>query len=280
MINTAAIKPIVIVLLLFVCLSMHAQTTNKIPVLTLGTFHFNFPNLDVQQIDQSDQIDVLHSTYQKEIEEIVSDLSKFKPTIIVIERRPDQQFIVDSLYQEYLTGTYQLSRREDEQIGFRLAKAAAIKTLYCVDEWGNFNENVSTIMEGKDSIQTQQFESFYYNNLDSMKKTKLKPTIRANGIRKELLLISDKQTIKESLGDYLVGIFKYEAKENDFLGVDFETGRWFNRNLKILRNIQRIEVLSSDRIVVIFGSGHLNLLNYFFECSPEYELVDVEEYLK
>jgi uncharacterized protein DUF5694 len=204
MINTAAIKPIVMFILFSVSLSMHAQTINKIPVLTLGTFHFNFPNLDVQQIDPSDQIDVLNSKYQQEIEGIVSDLSKFKPTIIAIERRPDQQFIVDSLYQEYLIGTYQLSRGEDEQIGFRLAKASAIKKLSCVDEWGNFNENVSEIMERKDSIRTQQFESFYYNNPDSTKKTKIKPTIRANGIRRELLLMNDKKRIRESLGDYLV----------------------------------------------------------------------------
>jgi hypothetical protein len=259
---------------------MFAQTTSKIPVLTLGSFHFNFPNLDVQKIDRVDQIDVLDPEYQKEIEAIVSDLARFKPTIIVIERQPDQQSKVDSLYQAYLKGVYRLSRREDEQIGFRLAKASVIKRLYCVDEWGNFSEKVSNIMEGKDSIRTQRFESFYFSNPDSPKKTKVKPTIKANGIRKELLLINDEQRIRESLGDYLVGIFKYEEKEGDFLGVDFETGRWFNRNLKIFRNIQRIKMSSGDRMVVIFGSGHLNLLNYFFECSPEYELVKVKDYLK
>ena len=31
------------------------------------------------------------------------------------------------------------------------------------------------------------------------------------------------------------------SQEKDFTGVDFETGRWFSRNLKIFRNIQRIE---------------------------------------
>ena len=280
MMNEASVKPLLVIVLSLVCMSMFAQTTSKIPVLTLGSFHFNFPNLDVQKIDRVDQIDVLDPEYQKEIEAIVTDLARFKPTIIVIERQPDQQSKVDSLYQAYLKGLHRLSRREDEQIGFRLAKASVIKRLYCVDEWGNFSEKVSNIMEGKDSIRTQRFESFYFSNPDSPKKTKVKPTIKANGIRKELLLINDEQRIRESLGDYLVGIFKYEEKEGDFLGVDFETGRWFNRNLKIFRNIQRIKMSSGDRMVVIFGSGHLNLLNYFFECSPEYELVKVKDYLK
>ncbi len=278
--NRFLVKIIPVVVLFWVPLILSAQTTDKVPVITLGTFHFSFPNLDDIKIDKNDQIDVLEPGYQKEIEEIVSDLSKFKPTVIVIERQPDQQSKVDSLYQEYLKGNYQLSRGEDEQIGFRLAKANALRKLYCVDEWGNFNENVTKILEGKDSLLTQRFESFYHTNPDSLKKTKNKPTFKSNGLKKELLLINDEKRIKESLGDYLVGIFKYEVKQNDFLGVDFETGRWFNRNLKIFRNIQRIEASPRDRIVVIFGSGHLNLLNYFFECSPEYQLVDVKEFLR
>ncbi len=278
--NRFLVKIISVIVLFWVPLFVRAQTTNKVPVITLGTFHFNFPNLDNTKIDENDQIDVLEPTYQKEIEEIVSDLLEFKPTIIVIERQPDQQFKVDSLYQEYLKGNYQLSRGEDEQIGFRLAKANALKKLYCVDEWGNFNENIAKIFEGKDSLLTLRFESFYHTNPDSLKKTKNKPTFKSIGIKKELLRINDEKRIKESLGDYLVGIFKYEVNQNDFLGVDFETGRWFSRNLKIFRNIQRIEASPSDRMVVIFGSGHLNLLNYFFECSPEYQLVDVKEFLK
>ncbi len=278
--NRILVKIISVIALLCVPLVLSAQTTQKVPVITLGTFHFAFPNLDNKKIEKNDQIDVLEPTYQKEIEEIVGDLSRFKPTIIVIERQPNQQVKVDSLYQEYLKGNYQLSRGEDEQIGFRLAKANALKKLYCVDEWGNFNENVTRILEGKDSLLTQRFESFYYTNPDSLKKTTYKPTFKSIGIKKELLLINDEKRIKESLGDYLVGIFKYEVRPNDFLGVDFETGRWFNRNLKIFRNIQRIEASPGDRMVVIFGSGHLNLLNYFFECSPEYQLVDVKEFLR
>jgi len=267
-------------LTIFFCFTLHAQTAGGVQVLTLGTFHFNFPNLDAKTIDQKDQIDVLDPKYQEEIEEIVNDLSKFQPTIIVIERQPNQQSKVDSLYRNYLSGTYQLTRREDEQIGFRLARLSGIKQLHCVDEWGNFNETVGRIVEGKDSIQAEQFESFYYHNPDSLQKTKHKPTFKTIGIKQEVLLINDEQRIKESLGDYLIGIFKYEAKENDFLGVDFETGRWFNRNLKIFRNIQRIETSPNDRILLIYGAGHLNLLNYFFECSPEYTLLSVKDFLK
>lgn len=102
---------------------------------------------------------------------------------------------------------------------------------------------------------------------------------KEQGIIAELIELNDPEHIRRSLGNYLIGHFKYEFFSNDYIGVDFETGRWFNRNLRIFRNIQRIETGPSDRILVIFGAGHLNLLNYLFECSPEYRLEEANKYL-
>ena len=106
-----------------------------------------------------------------------------------------------------------------------------------------------------------------------------KLVFKEQGIIAELIELNDPEHIRRSLGNYLIGHFKYEFFSNDYIGVDFETGRWFNRNLRIFRNIQRIETGPSDRILVIFGAGHLNLLNYLFECSPEYRLEEANKYL-
>ncbi|MGB5893801.1 MAG: hypothetical protein WBG58_06450, partial [Ignavibacteriaceae bacterium] len=70
----------------------------EVEVLTLGTFHFNFPNRDVSKIEIENQIDVLDPEYQSEIEEIVRRISEFKPTVIAIEVDPNKQSKVDSLY--------------------------------------------------------------------------------------------------------------------------------------------------------------------------------------
>lgn len=86
--------------------------------------------------------------------------------------------------------------------------------------------------------------------------------------------------IKKDLGNYLIKHFKYESVKGNYTGTDFESGRWFNRNLRILRNIQRIPDTAGKRILVIFGAGHLNILNYLFECSPEYKLLNINDYLK
>lgn len=252
----------------------------KTEVMTLGTFHFNFPNLDVKQISKNDQIDVLEPRFQKEIEDIVSKIARFKPTIIVIERQPNKQHKTDSIFNQYLKGNYQLKRNEEEQIGFRLAKHMGLKKLYCVDEWGNFNNKIDSIISGKDSIEANKFETYFVNNPDSSKRYNSIPIFKTKGILADLRQSNDEVNIKKSLGNYLIGLFKYESQEHDFTGVDFETGRWFSRNLKIFRNIQRINASASDRILVIFGAGHLNLLNYFFDCSPEFTRVKTNDFLK
>ncbi len=88
------------------------------------------------------------------------------------------------------------------------------------------------------------------------------------------------ENIKERLATYLLHPFKYEEHPGDFTGVDFETGRWYNRNLRIFRNIQRIHYSTEDRILLIIGNEHLNLLNHFFDVSREFELVSPLPYLE
>ena len=82
------------------------------------------------------------------------------------------------------------------------------------------------------------------------------------------------------LGNYLIGVFKYQTSDNEYFGSDFVTGWWFNRNLRIFRNIQKLHAKPTDRILVIFGAGHMNLLNIFFKASPEYKLDKLNDYLE
>ena len=119
----------IIILIVCVLSACFAAAQEPVPVLTLGTFHFDFPNLDQVQYAESEQIDVLNPVYQNEIETLVGLLEKFAPTIIVIERPVKMQFETDSLFRRYLADCYDLQRGEDEQIGFRLAKPPVSQTM-------------------------------------------------------------------------------------------------------------------------------------------------------
>lgn len=273
-------KKIVVLILLSFSLFTNAQEDNcqSIEVLTLGVFHFNFPNLDVEQIKASDQINVLEEKYQNEIRQIVEKLAKFKPTIIVIEDQPENQAMTDSLYNLYLQGKYELDRQEEEQIGYRLAKKMGLKTLYCVDEWGDFDARIEKLVSGNDTLEYNKFVNYFENSI--VPNATPERLYKTEGILAEFKQLNNPENIKKSLGTYLTEPFRYESQKNDFMGVKFETGRWFSRNLKIFRNIQRIPVSPDDKILVIFGASHLNLLNIFFDSSPDFKLVRTNDFLE
>ena len=271
-------RNLITLVLLIISAGLYSQTP-KIDVLTLGTFHFGFQNLDTKQIDKSKQINVLENKYQREINAIVNKLYKFRPTVVALEINPSEQLKTDSLYNEYLQGRYDLGKSESEQIGFRLARMMGLKKVYCVNAWGEFNENIKNVISGKDSNEFQKFSTYFKKNPDSLKLFRPKEIWKSKGILESLKQLNNEQNIKKTLGNYLIGHFKYESEFYDFKGVDFESGRWFNRNLRIFRNIQRVETNPSDKILVIFGAGHMNLLNYFFDCSPEYHRVKTNDYL-
>ena len=248
--------------------------------MTLGVFHFKFPNLDAVKIGDKDKIDVKAPEYRNEIIKLVSVLKKYKPDEIFIEAKSYEQKSIDSLYQAYLRGIHTLSRSEVEQLGFRLAKELNIKRLNCVDTWGRMYRSLDFLLSDTSS-RAEKFEKYYFDNPDSVYlKNEGLSFSATRGIVENLFDLNDPDHIKESLGPYLIGHFKYEEKEGDYTGADFEAARWFDRNLRILRNVQRHITKDTRRILVIFGAGHMNILNYLFECSPEFELVSPEPYLK
>jgi hypothetical protein len=268
------------VFLIFFSINANAQDNQKIKVLTLGTFHFAFPNLDVIKTDDKDIIDVLQPEYQKEIESIVKMIAVFEPTIIAIEVDPIKQEKIDSVYMAYLSGTHKLKRSEHEQLGFRLAKQFNLQTLHCTNNWGELPEEINNVVYGNDTISQQDFMNFFYNNNDSSKIYDPENKFKSEGILEHLKMVNSKDHLKMDLGNYMISIFKYQTNDNEFFGVDFTTGWWFNRNLRIFRNIQKIPAKPNDRILVIYGSSHMNLLNIFFDASPEYELENINDYLE
>lgn len=252
------------------------NTPPQTQVMTLGVFHFNYPNLDVVKTHDKDQISVLDEPWQSEIRSISNAIAEFKPTAIAVEFTPDQQSLIDSLYRQYKEGNFELRKNEVFQLGFRIGKQLNVEKIYCIDNQGMHYDHIMAIFQ--DSIRMANFEQYYVNARDTI----YDPVVvkeKVSSIIDELYEINKPENIKESLATYLSHPFKYEEQPGDFTGVDFETGRWYNRNLRMFRNIQRIPRTSEDRILLIVGSGHLNLLNLFIDTSHEFELVSPLPYL-
>ncbi len=104
-------------------------------VLLLGVAHFKDANADRYKPKYS--LDIMSDKRQKELNDLLTNLEMFNPTKIVLEVRTEQQHLLDSLYTEYLNGTFDLGPHERFQIGFKLAKRLHLKQLIAGDTRGN-----------------------------------------------------------------------------------------------------------------------------------------------
>jgi hypothetical protein len=216
-------------------------------ILILGTFHMANPGHDIHNT-QAD--DVLSVRRQAQIADLVAILARFRPTKIAIES-PVTSSRAAQQYAAYVAGTYQLSRDETNQIGYRLAKDLRLPTVYPVDEDGEFqymrvrNYAVAhglmekfNAMEARAAARAQQQSRF----------------LASHSIVETLEYINADSTAAQTIaGDYA---FVQFGEPWEYAGSDLLT-YWFQRNMRIYRNIQALATAPDDRILVIYGAGHL-----------------------
>ncbi len=244
----------------------------KTPVLVVGTFHFDYPNLDVSKTQDEDKIDVLKAPKKSEVTELVAYIKKFKPTKIAIEAFPNWE--ATQKLKAYNSGAYREERDERFQLGIRIAHELKLDTLYAID-----SDNLSEDLEKIDSTYIQNlFKDFDFQNEDPyngymMDWFKEEGKLAAKTNLLELFkLINSKEWQQYGYGAYLVGDFKLDTNR----GADILSIWWYNRNLRIFRNLQKMTAGKNDRLLVIFGNGHASILRQLLDASPEYEFVEFD----
>jgi hypothetical protein len=248
-------------------------------IMYLGVFHFDYPNLDVQK--PVGVIDVLEPQRQREIDEIVALIAEFRPTKVAVEFTPGRQPRLDSLYAEYRAGRWTPSRNEVYQLGFRLAERLGLPGVVAIDtERHDFFVDLA-----RQQLEPRAQELFatdvaWRERLSGQRAREDSVALeRGESLREKLLRGNSPERLRRDHMAYSVGFFKFDGEDGGYLGADFVSG-WYNRNLRIFRNLQRITSSPEERILFIVGSGHLPILRFVTEHSPEYELVDVTTYLR
>jgi hypothetical protein len=239
---------------LFLCLgvltastALLAQSDARPEILVLGTYHMANPGADVYNI-QAD--DVLSSKRQQEIGELIAVLKRFHPTKIAIEAD-----VKDNLdYRDYVAGTYTLSRSETNQIGYRLAKELGHPAIYPVDADGDF--------------PLERVQGWAKANGRGVKLDAMMASMGAEVKEEDAFLHSHSvlETFEHMNSDSASakGIAFYYSfvpygKRGDYPGSDL-LAAWYQRNIRIYHNIVDLIDSPNDRILVIFGSGHLGWL--------------------
>jgi len=237
-------------------------------VLILGTYHMANPGRDVFNM-QAD--DVLAPKRQAEIGELLEVLKRFKPTKIAIEstvyedRRPKQ-------YAEYLAGRYPLTANEIEQVGFRLAKELGHKAIYPVDIDGDFPwQRVINFAKGKG--QSEVLDRIMAEIGEMVKAQDV--YLKSHTILETLLYMNDDRKVAEDIGFYYREA--HLGEPGDYAGPDL-LASWYQRNIRIFNNIVNIIGSPDERVLVIYGAGHLGWLRQAVANDPGLRLRKLAEF--
>jgi hypothetical protein len=259
-------------LVFFLCaLSSVFAQQKKTKVLLLGCFHFDNPGLDVAKFQNAD---IMSDKRQQEVTEILEKLKQFKPDKIFVEVPAELQGRLDSNYQKYKAGQFELRGTETHQLGYRLAKELNLPTLYAVDFRGTDFPYDSLV---KSAMQAGQMDLLTYmkRSIDSIEKV-FNESLKTKTIREMLLDQNTPAGINFQVGAYFE--FLRAGKEDNHVG-SYLTSEWWKRNMIIYENILKRLNGKEEKILVIFGSGHTALLNVMMQYNPGIELVPVSSAL-
>lgn len=249
-------------------------------VLLVGSWHFNYPGLDAHKTSETDQVNILSPHRQAELSDLLDYIARFKPTKIAVEGGRNSGYIMRRFAAWKKEGK-PLGASETDQIGFRLLDRFKLDTLYGVDAYPLLLELAdarsktadSTYLDrilahhyfgGRDSI-SQRYQQFYAYRDRQQTQLSLLESFR---------YLNSEKVLNRGFGAYISG-GQFDAKRYE--GADALSMFWFNRNLRIYRNIQNIITSPGDRVLVLFGAGHISILHYLFTCSPQYKYVRFNE---
>lgn len=278
------IIPILVVLLTISCNSSieennHQETkttgvnnssSDKIDVLNVGTFHFGYTT-DANKAE----FNVEGEKEQQEVRHLNKLLAEFKPTIICVEIEPQFEDELNEGYQKYLKNHVELETNWNEisMVAFEIARMNNIERIHAIDDqeiWHNYliDEEITNTI---DSVTYMDYSRNIPNKFLEIVENK------------ELSLVEKIRRLNsnETL-DFLIvsgaDILAHVGTDENFEGAD-EAAKFYQRNLRMYSNINRILINKEDRIFILSGGSHAAFFREFMNKSPKYNLVDISDYL-
>jgi len=258
-------------------LAMFIQTVEGSPrpaVMLLACPHFaNSAGGDVLRENLGD---MLAKERQCQIAECVERLKAFRPTKVAVEEPATEQSRIDVNYQEYRDGCFVLSASEDHQLGFRLAAELGHQRVFAIDA---AEEAIYAGKLGRALAFAEQQQPELYASVIGAHRAALEMRQRevlATTVLELLHLHNDPAVIREGHQLYLRLALVMSDKEQ--FGVDWVQG-WYARNLRIYANLARVIEAPDDRVLVIYGAGHVGILAQFLGDSGLYAMHPALPYL-
>ena len=203
---------------------------------------------------------------------MIDVLKRFRPTKIAVEASVTNRRVARD-YAAYLADTYTLTRNETDQIGYRLARALGHAAVHPVDEDGEFpylRVKNYAIANGR----AEQFQALEAANAAQVQA--LTVFLRAHTILETLKLMNSDSLSRLGFASYYA--FVPFGQPYEYAGPDL-LAEWFKRNIRIYHNIRALASSPEDRILVVYGAGHLGILRQMVTMDAGVVLRTLEEFL-
>ncbi|WP_346846879.1 DUF5694 domain-containing protein [uncultured Clostridium sp.] len=257
---------------------------NKAKIMILGTFHFKTE-------ESTSIIKIQDDKRQNELKEIIKKISKFNPNKLCVELRPSEEGQYNKLFQEFLYKSnldlskrlaeigirgadYSINDAVDERIkfAFDIAKYNKLNYIYGIDYYDGWTQPL-VFKKAKEN------HALYKNLNESF----MKFANKYYGLFTEETTIEDiyKSFNSKEFNEFqhVTSFLPFNDIEigDDSIGIDF-VASWYKRNLHIFSNLKHI-CNDDDRVLVLYGAGHLKLLRDFINDSLDLEYTEVLPYL-
>jgi hypothetical protein len=235
-------------------------------VLVLASYHMGNPGRDIFNMKADD---VLAPKRQAEIRELLDVLARFRPTKIAIEAASDHPKIKQ--YQDYLAGKYELGRDERDQIGLRLAKELNLPKVYGIDTQEDFS--IPTVQDyAKAHGREKELESLMARFGEASKDND--EFLKSHSVLEMLLRVNSSEAVRRDLASY--ALFAHFGEAYDYAGAGLLMD-WYKRNIRIHTHLLNI-IEPGDRVLVIYGYGHLRIMQQNVQADPTLKLRTLEDF--
>ena len=251
------------------------QETNgnidKIRVLNFGTFHMGFTtDLNQTEFDQNDKENKMA------VQSVASKLAAFKPTVVIVEIEPQYNHQLQAEYASYKKNPDKFIKNpsEVELLAFELGRLSGTTRIYGIDHQMGYNYLIAKEIENE--IDSSFVPSFYTDPESYYPKADVNED--SLNLMDKLKLTNDNEYLN-FLMTMNADIMTHVGTDGNFEGAD-EAAKYYQRNLRMYSNLNRIKLNKEDRVFILLGASHTAFFRDFINRSPKYEMVNVFDYLK
>lgn len=258
---------------------IETPNTEKIPVLNVGTFHFgNTPDAHATAFDEQS------TESQQQVRKLAQLLAEFKPTVICVEKIPSENDTLNSAYQNFLKNPEVLPTFDGEisMLAFEIARLSNVDSLYGIDNHMGYNYSVGDFIKNTPELTNSVDPETYLQLTNEPFKYQPDLAARVTNYEQSNLLEKFQLMNEPAYLDYLINTnadkLMYVGLEDGFEGAD-NGAIFYQRNMRIFTNLNRIKLKKDDRVLILMGGAHTAFLREFFSRSPKFEMVNTLDYL-